>query len=529
MADPMNELARFMREGYRARIAKCWLGLVRQIRRKRECEPKKGSETTPSVQPTRRDKIAKAKAQLTAKWTLIPLAIIVLLGSGLVARDAIHTWIDWNYRTENPHAEFVPDSADLMVTMDLSRLRDPEVIDALNGWRQQASGTGETEDVGSAVSAWTGRNFSDDAIGKFAGQRITLMSGPWGTVIAIDAREKQAALHWLEQSEDGGWTGWLEEDVVWLAQPEAAEKITETQRYGLRTTIATTADYRRAREAHELKGAQAEIFVRWRQVPEPWKERLTTALDCAPNGWIGTRVRADGNGLRTESICRSPERTWHAKKLGEVDGTQWDIPVKDDVWIVTSHANGWRELKDRLANQSPAAAELAGAAQVMLEAEENTEALLELTTGAALVGWDSEQMKIHAAARLREGQRVEAEEALDRITEEVAGQWGATAARRREDGTYELRHGLWGGSRIEVTVTDGTINVNQPHDGDAITETMPSDAITVTGWTKEGATLLSRWLGGTVGVWTTGLGEGRAMRKDGPGLTIHTTEISWRE
>ena len=251
-------------------------------------------------------KIPEATAQLTSKWTLIPLVIIVLLGGGLIARDAIYTWIDWNYRTENPHAELAPDSADLMVTIDLLRLRDPEVIDALNGWRQKVAATSGTEDVASAMSAWTGRDFSDDEIARWAGRRLTLMAGQWGAAIAIDVREENAALKWLEKAGDkNAWIGWLDEDVVWVTQPSAEEKIAETKRHSRRTTIATTADYRRAREAHEMKGAQAEIFVRRQQVPDPWKERLTTALDCAPNGWIGTRARADHDGLKAETVCRA--------------------------------------------------------------------------------------------------------------------------------------------------------------------------------------------------------------------------------
>ena len=109
-----------------------------------------------------------------------------------------------------------------------------------------------------------------------------MMSGPWEHAIAIDAREKSEALAWLERNNDG-WPGWIDGDVVWLAGEAAAEKIAETKIYGLRTTIATTADYRRAREELGMNGAQAEMFVRWRQVPEPWAERLTTAMDCAPN------------------------------------------------------------------------------------------------------------------------------------------------------------------------------------------------------------------------------------------------------
>ena len=195
---------------------------------------------------------------MRSKWTLIPLAIIIVLAAGLTGRNAIYTWIDWNYRTENPHAELVPDSADLMVTIDLARLRDPQVIDALNGWRQRVSGTERAEDVTTTASRWTGHDFSDDAIARWAGRRLTLMSGPWGNAIAIDAREKLEALAWLERNEDG-WAGGLDDDVVWLAETEATERIAETKRYGLRTTIATTADCRRARRARPEGRASRDI------------------------------------------------------------------------------------------------------------------------------------------------------------------------------------------------------------------------------------------------------------------------------
>ena len=362
------------------------------------------SRTWAKVRANTWAKIAEAKTQLTTKWTLIPLAVIVILGGGLIARDGIYTWIDWNYRTENPHAELVPDSADLMVTIDLSRLRDPAVVDALNGWRQKATAANETEDAVAAMSEWTGRNFSDEKIAQWAGRRLTLMAGQWGAAIAVDVREKDLAVKWLEEAGNNAWIGWLDGDVVWIAETAAEERIAEAKRHGLRATIATTADYRRAREAHAMKGAQAEIFARWRLVPEPWKERLTTALDCAPNGWIGTRVRADHEGLNAEAICRAPERTWRARTLGDVTEPTWEIPERSAVWIVTTHPTDWQQLKSRLERASPSGAVLVDRTRQLIGDEEDA-GLLASTAGAALAGWDSEEMSIHAAARLGEGKK----------------------------------------------------------------------------------------------------------------------------
>ena len=65
------------------------------------------------------------------------------------------------------------------------------------------------------------------------------------------------------------------------------------------------------------------------------------------------------------------------------------------MWIATSRGTDWQELKERLEGSSPAGAELAGRARE----------LLGMTAGAALAGWDSEEMRIHAAARLGEGKK----------------------------------------------------------------------------------------------------------------------------
>lgn len=493
------------------------------VRRK---EARKAVLGPPPAAPTG---TAKIRQQLTRKATLIPVAIIVLLGSGLIARDAIYTWVDWNYRTGNPHAELVPDSADLMVTIDLSRLRDPEVIDALNGWRQDATKNGASKDISAALKDWTGREFSDSEIGAWAGRRITLMSGPWGAAIAIDARSTERALEWLERGANERWIGWLDEGVVWLAQEGATEKIEETKGYGLRTSIATTADYRRAREAHELLGGQAEIFVRWRQMNEPWKERLTSALDCAPDGWISTRVRAEEDGLKVESICRPPARAWRARTLAEAGAKRLTIPGAMAAWVATTHPTDWHRVKERIEESSPGAAELAAALEETLENEGDGRELLGLTSGVTTFGWDSSEGRLHAATRLAPDGENEATEALDRLAERLAGKWGAEAARKREDGTYQLADGLWGGSAIEVTISDGTIQLNRPSDETATREEVEPDAITVVGWTQEGAGLVSRWLGGTAGTWGQQLGPGRAVRTADRGLTIHRAEVEWRD
>ena len=366
------------REWYRGRFATGWLILTNGLRRSSANWPRKGPVPIEGREDTEGSKRATRTAQMRSKWTLIPLAIIIVLAAGLTGRNAIYTWIDWNYRTENPHAELVPDSADLMVTIDLARLRDPQVIDALNGWRQRVSGTERADDVTPTASRWTGHDFSDDAIARWAGRRMTLMSGPWGDAFAIDAREKTEALAWLERNNEG-WDGWLDGDIVWLANGEAAEQIAETKRYGLRTTIATTADYRRAREEHDMKGAQAEMFVRWRQVPQPWRERLTTAMDCAPNGWIATRVRADRDALRVQSVCRAPQRSWRAGRLAEAKDGAWEIPERSAVWFITSHPTSWQRIRERLEVGSPGSAELAGAVVGLLKSDDETSGLLGVT------------------------------------------------------------------------------------------------------------------------------------------------------
>ena len=125
---------RSIREGYPRAIRKCWRVLTRRIRPAGTHKPDSNPAPVDKAAERRESKWRAGAAGMRSKWTLIPVTIIIVLAAVLSGRNAIQTWIDWNYRTENPHADLVPDSADLMITIDLARLRDPHVIDALNGW-----------------------------------------------------------------------------------------------------------------------------------------------------------------------------------------------------------------------------------------------------------------------------------------------------------------------------------------------------------------------------------------------------------
>ena len=102
-------------------------------------------------------------------------------------------------------------------------------------------------------------------------------------------------------------------------------------------------------------------------------------MDCVPDGWIGTRVRADSNGLMTESICRAPQRNWRAKTLDETDETGWEIADRTAVWFITSHPTSWQRIRERLEVGSPGSAELAGAVVGLLKSDDETSGLLGVT------------------------------------------------------------------------------------------------------------------------------------------------------
>ena len=112
----------------------------------------------------------------TRRSVVIPAAIVTLLGTGLTTRNAIYQWIDWNYRTENPHAILIPDGGDVIVTVDLSRLHDRDARDVINASRHRATSEGNG-DVATMLSDWTGREIADAEIERWAGRRLTIFTG----------------------------------------------------------------------------------------------------------------------------------------------------------------------------------------------------------------------------------------------------------------------------------------------------------------------------------------------------------------
>ena len=194
--------------------------------------------------------------------------------------------------------------------------------------------------------------------------------------------------------------------------------------------------------------------------------------------------------------------------------------------MVTSHGTEWERVKERLEGTSPGLGQLADAVGRLLTNDAGGQNLLNMTEGASLIGWDSEEARLHANARLTEDTASGAQQQLERIGSRMAGQWGATAAQRTTNGGYALRHGLWNGAMIEVTVKADAVTINAPG-GDTRTETAREDAVTIMGWDANGAQLIANWIGGTAGAWAAGVGGCTAVRRDRPGVTMHEAEISW--
>ena len=470
------------------------------------------------------------------RWTrrsvVIPAAIIILLGAGLTGRNAIYQWVDWNYRTENPHAILIPDGSDVIVTVDLARMRDQNARDAINGWRHRATTNSDADDIAIALSDWTGREFADAEIEPWVGRRLTMFTGHWGSGVLIETREPATATTWLENGDDDQWTGWVSEERVWLAQnAETESAIRETNAHGQRTSASAGSDYRRASEAHTMKGAQVEIFARWRAVPEPWRERLTTVMDCAPSKWVSSRVRADESGLQAETICPAPQRQWRPRTLEETSVTASLESASGDLWLITSHRTSWPEIIDRIENTSPPTAELARAIQNALgEGEPGLSGLLAQSAGVTAVTWRHRPEGWSVIAQLRAGTKAEAAQRLDTLAAEIAGKWGAEAATTNEDGSHTIAHPLWGGNKITVGVNDEAIVFNEQAEvvaGD--NRELARAAITQAGWTVRGATAVGKWAGEPLGAWIATMGSGTAWRTSEAGLNFHRLVTSWEE
>ena len=301
-----------------------WQRALGKLRFKRAFYPRAGRKRGGTGRPA---PAAKDGAQ-TRKSVVIPAAIVMLLGAGLTARNTIYQWIDWNYRTNNPHAILIPDGSDVIVTMDLARLRDQNARDAINGWRHRATTNRDANDIAIALSDWTGREFAHAEIEAWVGRRLTIFTGHWGNGVLSEARDAATATTWLEKGDDGQWTGWVSEEKVWLAQnAETESAIRETNAHGQRTSASAASDYRRANESHTMKGAQVEIFARWRAVPEPWRERLTTVMDGALDATMNTLNRQKGGARRT-SGDRPPGAPWCDYKIRWVEvKAKWELTI----------------------------------------------------------------------------------------------------------------------------------------------------------------------------------------------------------
>ena len=218
--------------------------------------------------------------------------------------------------------------SDVIVTVDLSRLRDQNGTDAINGWRHRATTNRDANDIAIALSDWTGREFAHAEIEAWVGRRLTIFTGHWGNGVLSEARDAATATTWLEKGDDGQWTGWVSEEKVWLAQnAETESAIRETNAHGQRTSASAASDYRRANESHTMKGAQVEIFARWRAVPEPWRERLTTVMDGALDATMNTLNRQKGGARRT-SGDRPPGAPWCDYKIRWVEvKAKWELTI----------------------------------------------------------------------------------------------------------------------------------------------------------------------------------------------------------
>ena len=419
-----------MRRHPRAIFATGWHRALGRLRFIRSFCPRRGRRRA-DAEPTGKSADAgPAGRKWTRRSVVIPAAIIILLGAGLTGRNAIYQWVDWNYRNENPHAILIPDGSDVIVTVDLARLRDQNARDAINEWRHRATTNRGAEDIAIALSDWTGREFADAEIEAWVGRRLTIFTGQWGSGVVSEAREPATATTWLERGDDDQWTGWVSEEKVWLAQnAETESAIRETNAHGQRTSASAGSDYRRANEAHKMKGAQVEIFARWRAVPEPWRERLTTVMDCAPDKWVSSRVRADESGLEAETICPAQQRRWRPRTLEET-GVKASLERADgDLWLITSHRTSWPEIIERIEKTSPGTGDLARAIQNALGEDEATQSgLLAQSAGVTTVTWREKPGVWTVKARLRADSEREAAQRLDRLAEELARKWGARAA-----------------------------------------------------------------------------------------------------
>ena len=360
------------------------------------------------------------------KSIAIPAVMIIILGALLLGQEVVTSWVHWTLRADNPHALLIPDAADAVVRIRMHRISQREKSNAINRWRTAATATKSGGiDVTTMISEWTGHTVDDATIGKWVGANATMFWSEGGAGVIVDARDEAAAQKWIASQPDGGWESWMTGGRVYLAENADTRKTVEaTTETGSRTSISASSDFIRARNSHDMRGADIELFWRWRAENDEWTERIAAPLDCAKTGWVSGRARIDDDGIKVQATCPMPTRP---RRPTPIDGDiTWTGPgAADTTTVVTTFPTSWEQIRERAGSSSPGSGQLVEPLRAAIGDDvESERVLLEATRGQARIDINRKDGTWKVTAPLQNGKSRQAMDALAAMARAIGGRWG---------------------------------------------------------------------------------------------------------
>ena len=279
-------------------------------------------------------------------------------------------------------------------------------------------------------------NVDDATIGKWVGANATLFWIEAGAGIIVDARHEAEAENWIASQADGEWESWIAGGRVYLAENSEARKTVEaTTESGNLTSISASSDFIRARNSHDVRGADSELFWRWRAANDEWTEKIAaplarlyakfkkgngcphsgatrraagagrfftvgsyprrlrtpdrfyhplsivlvrsakkcvkSSLDCAKTGWLSGQAQVSKDGIKVQPTCPMPTRPWRPTTI-DADIASSKSRGPDPTTVVTTFSTSWEQIADELESERLLLEATGGQARIDINRKDGT-------------------------------------------------------------------------------------------------------------------------------------------------------------
>ena len=463
----------------------------------------------------------------------IPIALIFIISATLLTTVTIRTWPEWIVTSQSPATTLVPDNADVVVTFNIEHLARRKQRNSLYRWMQDNSGHAKAQrDWRNSIADTTGLHVDEQTLQTWRARQAALFAvgSDWGLTIAV--RDTDAAASWVtstETSDDRTWSASLiDAAVVVTSNSDITTMVEHTAASENRTTIANTADYRSARDAHRMTRPIIVVFARWRSLPARLQDQLGGPLDCDPQRWVSANIGWDHEKLEMEIICPRPTRPWTLTTLDEHDPRL--IPVNADALLEMTFPANWERLHDRLSVQSQGAASLLShIAATTTPDDDIDQTLMDTLSGRATLWTDSESGNWRAMVDVSDPQLLRRLSA--KIVAAMGAAWGTESVHIDPDtATATVRHPTWPDHPITASWSDAHLMLST--DGATLadvtmTPAEPSEAVMISQWTSQETSNVADRFGEPVADWFAGMGSGKAVGHYETGLYRYELEITW--